>query len=549
MTDELPKVTIVIPVYNGSDFLRAAIDSALAQTYSNIEILIVNDGSDDNGATEAIALSYSQRIRYRYKPNGGVGSALNFAVREMTGDYFSWLSHDDLYAKTKIERQMQVMMKRTDKKLVLYSDYGVFSSSSDDLTPVALPPIAPAQFRYWITIQNSLHGCTLLVPRHAFVDCGSFNEFLRTTQDYDMWFRLAGSYNFVHMPEVLVYARAHPDQGTVKMGDLVKQECNELLTQFVDKLSPQELTLGSGLPEPSAYASLFHSFRVRGFQDAARRAQHHFLRRCFSANPLHVYNGLSVIFYVLRARSISLFKRAGRKTTLHSLRQKFGRAWAMGRKAPKKTVQSVTKLALKEKFSQVYKHNLFAGEKSRSGAGSDLVQTTIIRREIPRLLRDYTVHRFLDAPCGDWFWMREVELEVDRYIGVDIVDAIIKRNRSDFGRRDIEFRCLDISAAQLPQADLIFSRDCLVHLSYSDIFRILKNFKASGASYLLMTTFTNRSHNVDLGDGFWRPLNFQVEPFNFPSPLEIINEGCTEGNNEYTDKSLGLWKLEQINLA
>ena len=88
-----PTVSIIIPVYNGSNYLQEAIDSALAQTYPNCEILVINDGSCDEGKTEAIALSYGDRIRYFKKENGGVASALNMGIRQMTGEYFSWLSH------------------------------------------------------------------------------------------------------------------------------------------------------------------------------------------------------------------------------------------------------------------------------------------------------------------------------------------------------------------------------------------------------------------------------------------------------------------------
>ena len=91
-----PKVSIIIPVYNGANYVSEAIDSALAQTYKNIEIIVVNDGSSDDGATEKIAKSYGDRIRYFAKENGGVSSALNFGIRQMTGEWFSWLSHDDL---------------------------------------------------------------------------------------------------------------------------------------------------------------------------------------------------------------------------------------------------------------------------------------------------------------------------------------------------------------------------------------------------------------------------------------------------------------------
>ena len=98
-----PKISIIIPVYNGSNYLKDAIDSAIAQTYKNIEIIVVNDGSNDKGRTEAIAKSYGNKIRYFHKENGGVATALNLGVREDEGEYISWLSHDDLFLPYKLD--------------------------------------------------------------------------------------------------------------------------------------------------------------------------------------------------------------------------------------------------------------------------------------------------------------------------------------------------------------------------------------------------------------------------------------------------------------
>lgn len=97
-----PKVSIVIPVYNGANYLREAIESALDQTYPNIEVIVVNDGSSDDGATEQVAFSFGNRIRYFSKENGGVASALNAGIRLMSGEYLSWLSHDDVYYSCKV---------------------------------------------------------------------------------------------------------------------------------------------------------------------------------------------------------------------------------------------------------------------------------------------------------------------------------------------------------------------------------------------------------------------------------------------------------------
>ena len=107
MSEFQPLVSIVIPVYNGSNYMREAIDSALAQTYERVEVIVVNDGSTDD--TEQIALSYGERIRYFRKENGGVSSALNLGIKEMKGEYFSWLSHDDVYTPDKIEVQIDAL--------------------------------------------------------------------------------------------------------------------------------------------------------------------------------------------------------------------------------------------------------------------------------------------------------------------------------------------------------------------------------------------------------------------------------------------------------
>jgi hypothetical protein len=197
---------------------------------------------------------------------------------------------------------------------------------------------------------------------------------------------------------------------------------------------------------------------------------------------------------------------------------------------------------LKSKFAEVYRERKFGGRESRSGPGSDLTQTTRIRFEIPRLIREFGLKSMLDAPCGDWFWMRRTELGIEKYIGADIVEELIEKNQYEFGREGVEFFCLDLSCDPLPKTDLIFSRDCLVHLSYEDAFNMLANFKRSGAKYILMTTFSDRYRNEDLGSLFWRPLNMQHPPFGFPPPVALINEGCTEAGN-FADKSLGLWAL------
>jgi hypothetical protein len=197
-------------------------------------------------------------------------------------------------------------------------------------------------------------------------------------------------------------------------------------------------------------------------------------------------------------------------------------------------------------FTDIYNGNKFNGDESISGQGSSIAQTKVIINELPILFKDLNIVTLLDIPCGDFNWMQNVPLNNIDYLGADIVDDLIKKNISKYKTENIRFCKLDLLKDDLPKVDLIFCRDCLVHLSFSDIFIALSNICRSQSTYLLTTTFTNRDKNVDIKTGGWRTLNLEIKPFSFPLPIQVINEMCTEGEMNYTDKSLGLWKIEDI---
>lgn len=245
-----PKVTIIIPVYNGSNFLSQAIDSALGQTYPNCEVLVVNDGSADNGASEAIALSYGDKITYYAKENGGVSSALNFAFTKMTGEWFSWLSHDDLYYPEKIEKQVAFLNRllETDPEINLNritvrtatesidKDGKVIKTPSYRDVPVREKPID--------TILNNignyrLSGCSFLLPASCVADVGGFREDIRTVSDVEYWYRLLfAGYEFYCLTEdILVKNRSHGKQVGKTKVTLFDQEMNELFIQIADSLN------------------------------------------------------------------------------------------------------------------------------------------------------------------------------------------------------------------------------------------------------------------------------------------------------------------------
>ena len=191
----------------------------------------------------------------------------------------------------------------------------------------------------------------------------------------------------------------------------------------------------------------------------------------------------------------------------------------------------------------------FYGEyESISGPGSSMQQTHMIRAMIPEIIKKYTITSIFDLPCGDFNWMKHVDVGDCTYIGADVVKDLVLKNNSKYANTKRAFMHLDVTRDQLPLADLIICRDLLVHLSNEDIIITLRNFKKSGAKYLLTTTFKSRAGNNDITSGDWRPLNLQVAPFRLPSPLEVINERCTEQNGIYSDKSMALWRLDDINV-
>ncbi|HEY3442761.1 MAG TPA: class I SAM-dependent methyltransferase [Paludibaculum sp.] len=201
-------------------------------------------------------------------------------------------------------------------------------------------------------------------------------------------------------------------------------------------------------------------------------------------------------------------------------------------------------LPLDRVFSEIQKSNLWGAEESVSGLGSELDATAIVRAELPVILRDLGADSMLDIPCGDFRWLSETELPVSRYIGGDIVEALVERNRAKFGGR--EFRHLDLCSGDLPKVDVVFCRDCLVHLSFENVHKAIANLKRSGSTWLLTTTFLECEENTDIVNGDWRMLNFELAPFQWNPPARVLVEGCTEAGGGYSDKALGLWRISEL---
>ncbi|MBO0827467.1 MAG: class I SAM-dependent methyltransferase [Streptosporangiales bacterium] len=193
-------------------------------------------------------------------------------------------------------------------------------------------------------------------------------------------------------------------------------------------------------------------------------------------------------------------------------------------------------------FTRVYDSAKWESTESGSGTGSELRATAEIREQLPDLLSRIRVDSLLDAPCGDWNWMRRIDLPVTDYYGVDIVPGVIEENRRLFGDEHHRFILADLTRDPLPRADAVLCRDCLVHLSFEDIASVLASFRATGATWLLVNTYPEIRRNHDQFTGArWRRLNLRLAPFGFPEPVESIADG-----GDVDPSRLALWPLREL---
>jgi hypothetical protein len=206
-------------------------------------------------------------------------------------------------------------------------------------------------------------------------------------------------------------------------------------------------------------------------------------------------------------------------------------------------------LNIESTFNYIYKNNLWHSNESVSGPGSELFYTENLRKELPKLFSNYNIKSVLDAPCGDFNWMKEVLKNTDIiYYGGDIVYDLIDKNQLAYGSKNVNFLHLDITCSNLISADLIICRDCLFHLSFQSIRNFFLNFIKSDIKYILTTTHYNEANfqNCDIDDGGFRLIDLFASPFFLtPDPLEKIEDWIPG----HPKRMMCLWSKNQIEKA
>jgi glycosyltransferase involved in cell wall biosynthesis len=206
-----PLVSVIIPVYNGTNYLADAVESVLAQSHDSVELLVIDDGSTDH--TWEMIRSFGDRVRGIRKENGGVASAMNRGIEESSGQYIAWLSHDDMFLPEKLERQVRFLAGSTTCR-ACFTDFEIVDPDGRPLRTVRTPELTRNELRRHLFGRMFINGSSMMIDRRCFDEVGLFREDLRTTQDAEMWIRLLDRWHIGRVGEVLALQRSHPDQGS-----------------------------------------------------------------------------------------------------------------------------------------------------------------------------------------------------------------------------------------------------------------------------------------------------------------------------------------------
>ncbi len=204
-----------------------------------------------------------------------------------------------------------------------------------------------------------------------------------------------------------------------------------------------------------------------------------------------------------------------------------------------------------DRFTEIYNSNYWRNDESISGSGSTLEYSANLRAALPELFEKYNVKQLLDAPCGDYNWMRRVVEETGiAYIGGDIVAPLIAQNQQKYGGEGVQFRHLDITKGPLPKSDMMMVRDCLFHLSYADILKFLQVFMASDIALLLTSSHVNtadkRFENEDILSGNFRSIDLFAAPFGFAEPSSAM---IKDDPYDVTLRHMHLFSRDQVAAA
>lgn len=197
------------------------------------------------------------------------------------------------------------------------------------------------------------------------------------------------------------------------------------------------------------------------------------------------------------------------------------------------------------RFTRIFRTNYWNSKESRSGRGSSMKATTAIRTGLQEVIDKFGITSMLDIPCGDFNWVKTLDLSGVEYLGADIVSELIEENILSYEKSGITFKVIDAVKDPIPKVDLIFCRDMLQHLPKEEVTKVLHQFHDSGSKYLMVTSYNNRNKNGgDIQAGGYSPWNLFISPWIIGRVIKYIPEGGHSVNEH--DKAMYLLDLRTL---
>lgn len=240
MSNTTPLFSIIIPVYNGGNFLSQAIQSVLDQSYLNVEIIVINDGSKDGGVTERIALSYGDKIIYISKENGGVASALNLGISNMNGEYFIWLSHDDMLTNDRVQNDLLFLQESPDH-LAIISDQTLISETGEEINhkEVISEEVTLTNCEDYYTTPFVIDFCSLTLHKSIIEKVGLFDTTNKYSQDVIKVFQILTKYKIYYTKKIGTFKRVHEAQGSHSVE--IRYEARDKIGEYIyNHLTPND---------------------------------------------------------------------------------------------------------------------------------------------------------------------------------------------------------------------------------------------------------------------------------------------------------------------
>ena len=531
----------LIPTYNRAELLKRAIASILNNGYSNVVAYICNDGSTDHTAEVEDYYKGNKKVRWtNLKENSGTNQARNALLDQIQENqavgFVCMMDDEDVLIPDVLPQVNRMINAHPQYAWFVGHSLNQQGQKSGRIKKYGVHNYAES----WL-VHHALGGDMFQMIHTRII--GKKDRFTTLVKNAEEWYffcQIARAHRLFAF-DVAVFKKEYLPTGLTHMGYnrdaanrvIVAQLKVDTFSQLIndDKtLHRHRLLL--------AYALLNN----RQFAEA---------RHIFSQVPLMPC--LRLIFYQLKRKARQFLRLPLKIKHINALYQKLkqkihGTIWNYtAKRAFKKTFKPYR--SVKERFEFIYNENYWGSKETKSGLGSEIAQTRTLVERLNMILSEFKIKNMLDVPCGDFNWMKNVNLKNVSYSGFDIVEDIIKENRRKYASDNIFFSKLDIINDELPQADLVFVRDCFIHFSFEDIWRALENIKSSNSKYLLTTSYVRKNKNKDIPTGSWRRLNLEAKPFSFKPALITMNEKYTERNGKDYGKSICLWEVKEIDLS